>query len=535
MPTSTFPLSDPAFIGGTGYIFNFTGTKCEANWFVSYGTLTLTWSVDGGAEQTHTEGVHSAAYVDLTGTIAEGTHTVWIRLLGFPAGLDPTDAVRVTGASPALSIPFGYSNNQFDNTAAGVVFDLGSNDVYQGFNTVPSIQQIRFKATTSFIRMVAQNVNGPNTVDKMIAVVIDDDIDNIQFSTLQGGFGYWGWSDLFTGWDADVEHEFRVIPSAGGGRVALIAMDDSGTLNSASLTAFPLYYQQGDSTTSGVAIDDEHSLGVDAFLYAILARRAVGMEGYNADRATSAGIAHKNNPFGDEIGYQWGINDVVIDDQASWDSAVNEILTACDSNNPSSTIVWWGIKPVSSARTDPDYAPFNASAASIATGFGANVTFGEMDSLSPVAETDGQHPQFTENKRIARHMFAYMHPATTYTAEESDSTGPTGTPVTLTFRPDLGTEGVTVTPQTDLTGSFSPSSVELIGGADVTIDFTPTIAGTHTLSFTNDGTLSDPINLTFEANEVTGLFGNLFGDLFGDLFSGLDPGVGGREGSMRRR
>lgn len=97
--------------------------------------------------------------------------------------------------------------------------------------------------------------------------------------------------------------------------------------------------------------------------------------------------------------------------------------------------------------------------------------------------------------------------ATTVTA-----TGPSSVAVnhaTTNFSIGVDTTPITgtvvVTPASNKAGTFSPSTVSLTSGSpSATCTFTPTVSGAHTISFTNNGGLTNPSNIALSVKpEVT--------------------------------
>ncbi len=107
-------------------------------------------------------------------------------------------------------------------------------------------------------------------------------------------------------------------------------------------------------------------------------------------------------------------------------------------------------------------------------------------------------------------------PATAYTFT-GPSSGALNTPSTnFTVTPNGDADGITVTPASDGTGTFSPTSVTFSGSSAATFTYTPTsTAGTpHTLSVTDDGVLTDPASIDYEVLETAGAL-----VMLGDSFS----------------
>jgi hypothetical protein len=90
--------------------------------------------------------------------------------------------------------------------------------------------------------------------------------------------------------------------------------------------------------------------------------------------------------------------------------------------------------------------------------------------------------------------------ATAYSSSLSSASGTVGTPVTITFTGN-GPSTATITPSVSgVSGTFSPTTVNLNGTTGVTVTFTPSATGTATINSTNSGSLSNPSSLTYTVN-----------------------------------
>lgn len=111
--------------------------------------------------------------------------------------------------------------------------------------------------------------------------------------------------------------------------------------------------------------------------------------------------------------------------------------------------------------------------------------------------------------------------ATAYTLEGPSSGLVNVESTDFTVTPDGPADGITVTPATDGTGTFDPTSVTFTDDDPETFTFTPTSAGTHTISVTNDGDLDDPVDLEYEVAAVGGIayhYENGLGGGFSSLY-----------------
>jgi hypothetical protein len=90
-------------------------------------------------------------------------------------------------------------------------------------------------------------------------------------------------------------------------------------------------------------------------------------------------------------------------------------------------------------------------------------------------------------------------PATAYTLT-GPATGTVGIAAAYTVTPN-GTYTGTITPHaTSLTGTFSPASLSFTGGSPQGFTFTPSSAGSGTISTTSSPTLTDPAGISFTAS-----------------------------------
>jgi lysophospholipase L1-like esterase len=96
--------------------------------------------------------------------------------------------------------------------------------------------------------------------------------------------------------------------------------------------------------------------------------------------------------------------------------------------------------------------------------------------------------------------------ATTYTLS-GPSSGATGSPSTNFTVQAVGTlgSGVTITPHTSGTGTFSPTSVTLAAGTNTsaTFTYTPGASETATITTTNSSTLTDPSSASYTSSSAT--------------------------------
>lgn len=128
--------------------------------------------------------------------------------------------------------------------------------------------------------------------------------------------------------------------------------------------------------------------------------------------------------------------------------------------------------------------------------------FYRYDTIDDVDVTAGWTQTSEDAAMIAVAISEAAAVATTYTF-----TGPSSGTVNVastdfTVTPDGDADGIEVTPATDGSGSFTPSSVTFTGSGAETFTYTPTdTAGSpHTLSVTNDGALTDPDDIDYTVN-----------------------------------
>lgn len=90
--------------------------------------------------------------------------------------------------------------------------------------------------------------------------------------------------------------------------------------------------------------------------------------------------------------------------------------------------------------------------------------------------------------------------ATSYTFTGA-TTGSIGVPITYTLQAN-GVTSAIATPATTGSGTFSPTTEALNGTTPVTLTYTPSAAGTVTLSVTNNGGLTNPPPITLVVSSV---------------------------------
>lgn len=97
---------------------------------------------------------------------------------------------------------------------------------------------------------------------------------------------------------------------------------------------------------------------------------------------------------------------------------------------------------------------------------------------------------------------ATLPPATTYSATFSRSAnGPPGAESPdITLTADGDADGITVTPTDNGGGgSFDPATVTLVGSTPASTKYIPAATGVFSLGFTNDGSLTDPADLSYRS------------------------------------
>lgn len=95
--------------------------------------------------------------------------------------------------------------------------------------------------------------------------------------------------------------------------------------------------------------------------------------------------------------------------------------------------------------------------------------------------------------------------ATALTLTTTNSSVANNSPLTFTVSANGSLSGnVTVTPATSSTGTFSPTTVTLTSSDTTkTFTYTPTVVGTHSISITNSGGLTNPSAVTIESLGIT--------------------------------
>lgn len=249
---------------GTEVRFTATGTDCSMP-YLATADLSVSVQVDGGSVTTPTL-VHNTTWqtggsaLSLFSGLSDTAHTVVVKLLA--AGqtqfyTQQTGFVTVTGASPALALPTGYSNAQTRLSASGV-----TNYVQlEGGQWTTSNQQsyttnwytaawtdggIRFKATITDLSVWAYG-------DGMRFRLYVDGVLSGSTTTVASD-STWNWRTVGSGLDGANEHEYIIqfVKTGSGGAVyaySLMTLGGTG-INTATLAARDKWAFYGDSITA---------------------------------------------------------------------------------------------------------------------------------------------------------------------------------------------------------------------------------------------------------------------------------------------
>ena len=457
----------------------FTGTQCELR---IYGDgHTWTWTIDGGGTQTASPSGSTMQWLTVATGLSDTTHTLVVKPMGNYIGWD--SILRVTGASPAISAPTGYTNPQFGFTASGVTRDnsqyrTGSVEGYVG---VTDHGSCRFKATTSEIKIWNRyDSNSP------IGLVIDDDITTLVRQNPSSG---WGWT-TFSGLDGTAEHSYRFIIPGG---VYFYNFMAAG-LNTTALTPYPADYWQGDSITASSNIANGDAAPNYHIYYAIKAKRGWQIEALAGATASSQGISWDTHPgtaspTPDRVILAWGRNDIG-ESSPTWTSAITTIITQIHSDLPTKKLVWLGIFDTSS--TVSTRGPYNTDLSNTITAFSNSlVTYFSTDGTGVVSTSDGTHPDAAGAATIGAYLFNNLDGLPSLNLSGAGSVTITGTATASVLGQMAGAGTVPITG----TGTAT-ALLQMAGAGSVLITGTATasvknqMAGAGTVNVSGSGTAS---------------------------------------------
>jgi lysophospholipase L1-like esterase len=499
-----------------------TGTEAKLRIFADGSTHS--WTVDGGSTQTDSTGGDVNAFITLFTGLSDAAHTVIIHP-GHYIGYSPI-CLEVTGSSPAIAAPSGYTNNVLGCASAGFVSDgVTVADNSEGYYNVLGTGTLsnsggvpcRFKATTTAIRLWCRC----DTTDK-IGLVVDGDLDGMQVATISNTvFGY---GVEFTGLDGGAEHEYRVL--LGGHSVLANVMFENGTFNTTPLTHLPIDYWYGDSITLGSGTTWQ---GANfPARYGILAGRGWTTDGHAGLTGAGYGVTHKADPgdftpTADAVWEMWGMNDQAGGSGVSagdFQTAVASMDTQFRSDLPSAKIYSVGIIVATASATNGP--TFNAAKEAAVTGLAdPDTIYIETSSWTDITTGDGTHPNDSGAAIFAQHLYD----ATVAPAVATGATATMGSPTSgygattlgaITLAADPGgtfTDETTYTLTTDL-GTFDTTGLttaDVVFAADGdTPDATPKVilpassaSGTGHVTFANDKSLANPGTLTFTRTAFT--------------------------------
>jgi hypothetical protein len=542
-----------ATIGGAAHSYILTtvhGTKCEVlcQGFNGY-PMQVAWTVDGGAEQlasyTPSTGLGENHRFTLFSGLSDGPHV--IKVYTGPSSVicafNCTGLFRVSDSSaPSLSGVAGYTNDQFPIVGtSGIYVDTNGvlNSAPGSADGYPVVGgQIRFFATTNTIRLWCGY--GDGRFDHAIGLYVDRDplsVRQIAPSRVSSGWGWISFEDL----DDTQEHEYWLIS---GDTSAYSIMLPGGTLNTTALSALPMTYWCGDSTTAGLTVRQPFNW---VTVYSLLTGRTWVMDGQSGGTFPGRGVSTRHNPGlitnnpPDEAIYLFGINDAALIGDGSnpgypptdWDNAIYDgttgsVVGAINADLPSCK-VYIAALPELQNENYPDsttsllYQGLNArTAALVSSAAQANLLYIPHAALGDVnvyhdfnGNSDGQHFDRVSTRRRGYLLRDAIHPAApassyiVFGVEAHPRNFPVPSvvrshiPVILTLQsPDGDATGTTVTLHTTGTGTFSSNTVALSGTVSTSLlSYTPSHADentTVTISFTNDNLLTNPTSVSFD-------------------------------------
>ena len=374
----------------------FTGTDCALRIYAD-GSLWV-WSIDGGGVQSSSPTGSSMQWLTLTTGLSDSNHTVYISRLGTYVSYDTL--FQVTGSSPALSAPTGYSDPQFGFTS-GVTRDNSQyyTSTFEGYSGVQPRGSFRFKATTSQIRL--WNRYGTNNP---IGLVVDGDVTSLTRQNPRSG---WGWT-TFTGLDGAAQHEYRVIVP---NDVYVYNVMAAG-LNTTSLTAYPADYWQGDEITAASTITNGDAAPNWNIYYAIKAKRGWQIEGTASGTAKVQGVAQDAHPgvaspTPARVILGWGRNDVSSTTLTDWSTAINTIVTKIHSDLPTIPIYWLGLFDTSSIHSTR--GSYNSALATAMNAFASSIIkYFPTDGTGTITTSDGTNPDASGAAVIGNYLFNNM-------------------------------------------------------------------------------------------------------------------------------
>jgi len=384
---------------------NFTGTDCDLYVYCDGGTWG--WTIDGGSLQTASPSGGNMQWLNVATGLSDTTHTLELKTIRYFVGWDKI--LRVTGASPALSAPTGYTNPQFGFTSSGVTRDGSAyrTSAVEGYLGITDHGSCRFKATTSSIKIWNRyDLNYP------IGLVVDDDITTL---TRQNPSYGWGWTE-FTGLDGSNEHSYRLIIPNG---VYVYNFMAAG-LNTAALTAYPVDYWMGDSITANSTITNGDAAPGYFIQYAVKAHRGWQVQAQGGATAATQGVSWKTypglaSPTPDRVIIAFGTNDLGnAESSATWTSAITTIITQINTDLPTKKVIWLGLFDTSFNHTNR--GTYNTDLSNTIAAYGNSlVTYFSTDGTGTIATSDSVHPDATGSATLGNYLFSNLDPPTGYT------------------------------------------------------------------------------------------------------------------------
>jgi lysophospholipase L1-like esterase len=276
--------------------FTFVGTNVELQvWRATAYTVTI----DGADYSIASIGSSTFAWVDPAGALAEGSHTVKVKSAGF--FVVDNNSVRVTGASPALSVMTGYPTGTSTSTLLGKtgwtsygqidggykLFSGGSNDF--AWRGDPGL---RFYAAATEIRVFAFRNGGQQLALYQDGVLVGS-VQTPSSTSL------WDLITLATGLDGQ-EHLYQVRNIAGGytgstyraGIAWFYGVWIRGTGITRAAPAWPQFLHYGDSIVEQAVPGVPNTTVADsrdAMMFPLGNRLSLGIRRYGLSGSTVIG------------------------------------------------------------------------------------------------------------------------------------------------------------------------------------------------------------------------------------------------------
>jgi lysophospholipase L1-like esterase len=500
--------------------FAVTGTQAVVSYEASTASE-FTYQIDGGSVVSPT--LTTGAWTNLTifTGLTDTSHTVQIRATGTRLALETANFVTVTGASPALTTPAGFTTNGYviSSTPTAIIHEgtmqstttpgFGCYTGFPGFPTGNDANDASMRYTITggtFLKLWTVQRGQLLRYSTDVATTQADNGTDIPTGS---GLGY-NWTTIYSGVSQPGQHDQIIYTTANVIKIVdFCTLMTDGVISTSTLAARPLDFAYGDSITIATGTvtsgtDWVHNLSV-AINRPMLNLGISGSCTFDAGSQTKAGqnATHiAQIPTTVEAGWVlYGSNDMSNGTQCpgetttQFSAAYQDMLTKIRARAPSAAI--YAMDPVDrpgSSRSS--YIPFieTARLALASSSIRHFYSTNWVDCSTSDCNPDHIHPNAAGDAKISAAIYALL----TATESVAPSAATINASGTLTFTGTNTQYPVGGTPflMTGGTGA-SLSSQNCTTATACTASLTPgSAAGTLTLLDTSSGA-SSLITVTF--------------------------------------